>query len=174
MPRRPPWSQACGLLGSPEVQSSSNPFVIALAFLGVLALVIAVRDSSHDVAERATIRPVYSATKDVLPPPPIHATQASPDTKQECSYENYLYPEWPKGFNVSVQAAFILGAFTVWSLQLRGWLRVAHCCLESSRPLRDPEAKAFPGCVVVHDWPFLLLPSLSLTSSAHGMIARVL
>lgn len=97
--------------------STTNPFAIALALLGALAIVIAVRDTSRHSASQTAIRPVLdtsSFTEDgaqpVPVPTPIHLTKASPETTQECAYENYLYPQWPEGFNVSVQAAFILGA----------------------------------------------------------------
>jgi hypothetical protein len=102
-----PKSQAGILLCGHKLTSRSNLFVIALATLSIFAFVITVRHSSRDVG----IYPVHGATKSILPPPAsLHATQASPEAKEECSYERYLYPEWPKGFNVSVQAAFILGA----------------------------------------------------------------
>lgn len=98
-------------------RSSSNPFAIALALLGVLALVIAIRDSSRRESPlRAAVRPLYTATPGTPsnmapapPPAPARAHMASPEDKKECEYDNYVYPEWPKGFNVSVQAAFILG-----------------------------------------------------------------
>lgn len=103
-------------------RSSTNPFAIALALLGVLALIIAIRDSSRrESPMRAAIRPLYAAPPGNLstdaktpppPPVPVHAIKATPEAKQECTYDDFVYPGWPKGFNVSVQAAFILGAMS--------------------------------------------------------------
>lgn len=41
-----------------------------------------------------------------------HATSRIPpsDTASECSVDQYTYPTWPDGFNITVNALFVVGA----------------------------------------------------------------
>jgi hypothetical protein len=114
------------------MKSNTSPFAIALALLGVLAIVIAIRDSSQN-SSRSTIRPLYDSPAHINsdPIPPSHPIKASPEATKECTYDNYVYPQWPEGFNVSVQAAFILGALISRGLRPHKRNRVL-CSLKST------------------------------------------
>lgn len=50
-----------------------------------------------------------SAGREIRAPPTQQVVPDSTD-QHECGFDQYTYPEWPEGFNVSVNALFVIGA----------------------------------------------------------------
>jgi hypothetical protein len=114
----------------------ANPttYTICLAVILLVAVVFTLRDS----CTRYQKEPVYIAAPVSVETERKHEGDARATPRSdECSYEDWVYPSWPKGFQVNVEAAFIVGADL-------GMMVV--CCFESPRRRLELHPRCLHRC----------------------------
>eukprot|EP00892_Ulva_mutabilis_P010751 jgi/Ulvmu1/8048/UM004_0285.1 len=107
--------------------------LVSAVWLSIWAFTVAIRGSGQQAQPTGSQEAVKFVARDSSPGT-SESDASQSDSPGECSFDQFTYPSWPDGFNVSVNALFVIGEQKSGSTWLWELLNGHPCLLTAAQP----------------------------------------